>query len=655
MKRFTIFSKAVLCGLLSVMVAFGIMGVASLKADKVYAETTLIYSLDFTEEQNLGKNSAQTTLADATVVNNGGVKLLQSAINGKNAISLTSTGVKQNYISLPNAILNNQSVTISYWFNIAQNSPIFSREMEYYNGSSERMIIMPYHGGAYNGYEIERNGQWLGFPGTDPDAGCNLPNPGVLMPYFDGWVLRSYVLSPEYFAVYQNGTEVKRIAGNFTASAFFGENGYFILGATELDATADFSGAFADVKVYNGVLTPSQVEEIYDADYTDYLASEYTFDNGLTDSVRNFDATAINNADVGTANKNGQEVKVLNLDGSTGVEGNNLTRTSMTVPAKTLSGLREITISMDVNVSSNTGRYGRLFEFGMTGQSYFALFVGFNTELDLRLEYTKHANVTKEVCETSNYVLPTNKWINITVAVGLNTAKIYVDGAIVAQNDNFGYNNGSLWDWGGADQHFGFGKTRYYGDAPMIMQVDRIALYATELTASQIREESKIVEQALNNLSLTTNKASIRLSEPSGIRFLTSFDLDAYNTLVNMFGQENVKLGTIIIAKDVLAENAFDLTNNAVLNVPCEVFYGMMEGKQTYTGVLAEVPAEDYATEIYAKAYVTVKDGDVEYTVYSQECVRSVYQIAKLAYNNEADTVAYQNAILKQIIDTVEQ
>jgi len=358
------------------------------KESKTYAESSLIYKLDFSDSSNYGKNYA-SELEGATFINNGGVRFVHDDFLNKTAVQLTSTGVRQNYVKLPVDIFNGKTnVTISYHLKVSSTLPAFSRELEY-GSDTNRMVYMPFHLANYFGYRIEKNGTDYAYAGRDSsvnektEGATNLPNIGTILPLYNGWVLRSYVLTPSYFAVYQNGTEILRKSGDFTASQFYNASGYFYLGATNMDSTADFSGSFADVRVYDGALTPSQVEEEYDTDYTNYITDKWDFENeNANNSIRDYHGNLVGSASVKKVDKNGKQVGVLSLDGTN--SSDMLSRTSMTIHPGAINGFREMTISVDLKISSDISSYARIFEFSVDKTTYMPALVESQT-LDLSL------------------------------------------------------------------------------------------------------------------------------------------------------------------------------------------------------------------------------------------------------------------------------
>ncbi len=152
---------------------------------------------------------------------------------------------------------------------------------------------------------------------------------------------------------------------------------------------------------------------------------------------------------------------------------------------------------------------------------------------------------------------------------------------------------------------------------------------------------------------MATVGASIRISNPTGIRFLSQFTTEEYNALIAKYGAENVELGTLTAKTAEL--NGADLTLENGFAIKCETYFGVNGEYTQFTGVLAEIPETDYATDITARAYLKITSGETVYVIYSDAIVRSISYVANLAYNNEQDTAAYQNAIVGGFIVTEEQ
>lgn len=122
--------------------------------------------------------------------------------------------------------------------------------------------------------------------------------------------------------------------------------------------------------------------------------------------------------------------------------------------------------------------------------------------------------------------------------------------------------------------------------------------------------------------------ASIRFSDPTGIRFTARIDTEDLNTLKTTYGEENVKLGMKITRGD--GAYAFvDMVN-----------FFEEDGKTVFNGVVANI--KDYNATYTARAYaeITFENGNVvRYFVDDNDNTRSVAGVAKKALEDpEAET-----------------
>ena len=123
----------------------------------------------------------------------------------------------------------------------------------------------------------------------------------------------------------------------------------------------------------------------------------------------------------------------------------------------------------------------------------------------------------------------------------------------------------------------------------------------------------------------------LRVSEPTGMRFVVRLSKDLENELKTMFGAENVSFGVILQRKDAAD---YELTEADVVSggtlgsggavlVPREVDFSVRENYLYYTAVIINMPAEAYSTAVTARAYV--KCGDKYY--FATEPAGSVYGV----------------------------
>ena len=137
----------------------------------------------------------------------------------------------------------------------------------------------------------------------------------------------------------------------------------------------------------------------------------------------------------------------------------------------------------------------------------------------------------------------------------------------------------------------------------------------------------------------TFNGASMRISDPKGIRFTSYLDKNSYSVI----GAENLSLGTILAhAQDIVSGTTADLSLMTLdnldaynlKNLPCTVSGG--DGNYlVYNG--AVVGIKDAAAGFAARGYMTVSYADGSYaTFYSGVCddVRSLKSVAEKALSD---------------------
>ena len=136
----------------------------------------------------------------------------------------------------------------------------------------------------------------------------------------------------------------------------------------------------------------------------------------------------------------------------------------------------------------------------------------------------------------------------------------------------------------------------------------------------------------------TQNAASVRLSETHpGLRFKTFVKTATIEALVDAYGAEKVKVGTLIAPTDLLGANelthAFGVKGvdyidvEAVIDAP----FATVDDTTVYAGSIVNIKEENLDRDFTAVGYVKVND-----TYYYSEasCVRNVCDIAIAAYDD---------------------
>ena len=139
----------------------------------------------------------------------------------------------------------------------------------------------------------------------------------------------------------------------------------------------------------------------------------------------------------------------------------------------------------------------------------------------------------------------------------------------------------------------------------------------------------------------------VRLSEPSGLRFMFDLDKDVYNDMVTAYGSDNVTAGSVLLPADLLGDNELNLETNGVEDIPLVNWFD--ETSDTYTGVLTNIPSDKYGRQIAARSYIRVKlKNGLTKTYYGEIIERSVSFVANAAYNDPNAGFYYQNEMLLQ-------
>ncbi len=163
---------------------------------------------------------------------------------------------------------------------------------------------------------------------------------------------------------------------------------------------------------------------------------------------------------------------------------------------------------------------------------------------------------------------------------------------------------------------------RALGNNVYVEKYNRLALYTTKTTVEEFGVE------ALG--------ASVKIGS-EGIRFVSSVDMATYNALVEYYGETNVELGTVVLPKVLAADENITKETEQAEKIVREVWFDEGDATGLFTGVVSQVPVGYKSVDLYARTYLTVTVGDVEYTWYSKTITRSMESVAEAAL---ADYVA---------------
>ncbi len=217
-------------------------------------------------------------------------------------------------------------------------------------------------------------------------------------------------------------------------------------------------------------------------------------------------------------------------------------------------------------------------------------------------------------------------------------------------------------------------KTVFGGDSATFTETGK-ATYTAVFKDEDFDTQTVTVETPMKSspeVKMIKNGASVRTSEPYGIRWAAGIRTADWNKLVEVYGENNVTAGVIVAPLDYVEQadeftiSAFNAASLKYADIVSDTFNAevnaMAEGYSGFYASLVNIQAGNLNRKFAARAYVAVKkDGVVTYYYgeYSAENqARSIYEVSKsaVASSTEKETVKeFAKGMLNKVIDvTVE-
>ncbi len=254
-----------------------------------------------------------------------------------------------------------------------------------------------------------------------------------------------------------------------------------------------------------------------------------------------------------------------------------------------------------------------------------------NSDKDTIIENcTNYADITSAYRRAGGLVGQT--FANTTIKNSINYGKVSAPtaaGLLVGRNTS--------------EKTFTFTNCYYIGTSKQNLIGEEKADPATDLSKCK----------KLDFVISTVDGASIRLGNPTGMRFIAKVDINAYNKLIEEGA--TVSYGTIIAPKGESSpaelHKAGDTSKYLDIKATAGTWFAHPDDSvNTYiAGSIANIKSANYTKDFTAVAYCTVTIGDESVTIYSStECTRNVAEVANEALNdNTANYTQEQKAILE--------
>ena len=217
-------------------------------------------------------------------------------------------------------------------------------------------------------------------------------------------------------------------------------------------------------------------------------------------------------------------------------------------------------------------------------------------------------------------------------------------------------------------------ETVFGGDSATFTETGK-ATYTAVFKDEDFDTQTVTVETPMKSspeVKMIKNGASVRTSEPYGIRWAAGIRTADWNKLIEVYGENNVKAGVIVAPLDYVKQadeftiSAFNAASLKYADIVSDSFNAevnaMAEGYSGFYASLVNIQAGNLNRKFAARAYVAVeKDGVVTYYYgeYSAENqARSIYEVSKSAVASSTEKEAvkeFAKGVLNKVIDvTVE-
>ena len=160
-------------------------------------------------------------------------------------------------------------------------------------------------------------------------------------------------------------------------------------------------------------------------------------------------------------------------------------------------------------------------------------------------------------------------------------------------------------------------------------QVTAVGFGDAEISARLDDCVVKCVVSVVPDLDFTILGASIRLSEPYGIRFGIQLGKGGDYTNVKI-----VEYGTLMKPTQLLGDEELTLQTAKIQKIPSTVTYSETDAALVYTGVLINIPTTYFDTAVSGRGYFIYEDEyGANHTIYTDTVSMSFNDVVEAAYN----------------------
>ncbi len=281
----------------------------------------------------------------------------------------------------------------------------------------------------------------------------------------DNWMHVGIVIDETHFLLYVNGTLASENANTGIKLSDMGTDLISYFGKSFYDGDAYFNGCFDNFEVYDRAMGEEEIRGIANQHLSESASIYYSFESDC-----NFAPDYYGNAAVTyDADK---KSNVLYLDGTDG--------TYAQLPTGFFDGKDTLSILMDVKPAGSGGNFFT-FAFGQNSTKYDFLRI---RGTEVRNAITVNSYWSEQ--ETKSSLDYSNSWMHIAIIIDGTSQKLYVNGALVSENQNTGISVSDL----GSNLLAYIGKSLYDGDAYFKGYFDNVEVYESVLSNETIRSKA---------------------------------------------------------------------------------------------------------------------------------------------------------------------
>ncbi len=142
--------------------------------------------------------------------------------------------------------------------------------------------------------------------------------------------------------------------------------------------------------------------------------------------------------------------------------------------------------------------------------------------------------------------------------------------------------------------------------------------------------DSCTVTVAPPDISMTMMGASVRVSDPYGLRFGVKLMKDS-----EFASADIVEYGTIIAFDEILGDGELTFDTPKVTRIPAKNIFQETDSYIIYTGVIINIPKTFFETDLVGRGYLIYRDADgTEHTIFSETSTRNFDYVAGAEYDS---------------------